>query len=75
MTCVVRAPEPYGCSDCLNTGRSSEYHNRLYETQLLIERVSEFLQRVESSFFARLFGWHPDARELRSIIKEYQGER
>ncbi|MCW2275109.1 hypothetical protein GJ654_10270 [Rhodoblastus acidophilus] len=20
MTCVVQAPEPYGCSDCLNTG-------------------------------------------------------
>ncbi|RWM90049.1 MAG: hypothetical protein EOR84_22840 [Mesorhizobium sp.] len=22
MTCVVQAPEPYGCSDCLNTGWS-----------------------------------------------------
>ncbi|RWN60263.1 hypothetical protein [Mesorhizobium sp.] len=22
MTCVIQAPEPYGCSDCLNTGWS-----------------------------------------------------
>jgi len=20
MTCAIRAPEPYGCTDCLNTG-------------------------------------------------------
>ena len=31
MTCQGPngAPEPYGCTDCLNTGWSSEYHNEV----------------------------------------------
>ncbi|RWP44250.1 MAG: hypothetical protein EOR04_04850 [Mesorhizobium sp.] len=32
MTCVVQAPEPYGCSDCLNTGwQQGDPYQRLEE--------------------------------------------
>ncbi|SEN50188.1 hypothetical protein SAMN04489859_100877 [Paracoccus alcaliphilus] len=35
MTCQGPngAPEPYGCSDCLNTGWSGEYHNGLADAE------------------------------------------
>lgn len=37
MTCVVQAPEPYGCSDCLNTGwqSGSPTSELLFEIQRL----------------------------------------
>lgn len=40
MTCVVDAPESYGCSDCLNTGRSGEYHTQLAEAE---DRIFDLL--------------------------------
>ncbi len=34
------APEPYGCSDCLNTGYCGEWHNEMHELREERERLA-----------------------------------
>ena len=50
MTCVLRAPEPYGCSDCLNTG-----YERGEVARLASARQEGYREGVEAA--AR---WHAD---------------
>lgn len=40
MSCLHGGPEPYGCSDCQNTGRSSEFLSELDEAQ---DRIFDLL--------------------------------
>jgi hypothetical protein len=42
MTCrgPRGAPEPYGCSDCLNTGYCGEWHNQMHELREERERLA-----------------------------------
>lgn len=46
MTCAVDAPDYFGCTDCLNTGHSSEYHNELYDTKASLKSAEEALGKL-----------------------------
>jgi len=39
------APEPYGCSDCLNTGYCGEWHNEMGELREKLAKAVELLRR------------------------------
>jgi hypothetical protein len=47
MTCrgPKGAPEPYGCSDCFNTGYCGEWHNEMGELREKLAKAVELLRR------------------------------
>jgi hypothetical protein len=51
MTChgPRGAPEPYGCSDCLNTGYCGEWHNQMQELREKLAKAVEALGRAKAS--------------------------
>jgi hypothetical protein len=48
MTChgPRGAPEPYGCSDCLNTGYCGEWHNQMQELREKLAKAVEALTDI-----------------------------
>ncbi|RWH52194.1 MAG: hypothetical protein E5V72_01995 [Mesorhizobium sp.] len=48
MTCVVQAPEPYGCSDCLNTGwQQGDPYERIKQLEEELAEISAAIGTVE----------------------------
>lgn len=54
MTCSGPngAPDPFGCTDCLNTGWSSEYHNGMADAQMRADSLQEELEHERAKVAA-----------------------
>jgi hypothetical protein len=78
MTCSgpYGAPEPYGCSDCFNTGYCGEHHNTVAALDAKLAKAVELLEEIEvrlkpiSGFFFDTF----PRREIKAILEKLKGE-
>ena len=70
MTCCGPrgAPEPYGCSDCLNTGYCGEYHNTVADLEDKLAKAVEALERIEGQAFRKA------RATARTTLAEIKGE-
>ena len=93
MTChgPRGAPEPYGCSDCLNTGYCGEWHNQMQELREKLAKAVELLKEArqdleayvthdwpkdEHPFYERK--WERDmelCRRIDATLAEIEGEK
>lgn len=71
MTCrgPRGAPEPYGCSDCLNTGYCGEYHNTVADLGAKLAKAVEALGRIARQPDYRLPSPQGIAQEALAEIK------
>ena len=63
MTChgPRGAPEPYGCSDCLNTGYCGEWHNQMQELREKLAKAVELLKEARQDLEAYVtHDWQKD---------------
>jgi hypothetical protein len=78
MTCrgPRGAPEPYGCSDCLNTGYCGEWHNEMGELREKLAKAVEALRLIEADCEADYPPSHLAIKyAARSTLAEIEGEK
>lgn len=53
MTCrgPYGAPDPYGCSDCFNTGYCGEHHNTVYDLEAKLTQAVEALGLADDALY------------------------
>jgi hypothetical protein len=70
------APEPYGCSDCLNTGYCGEWHNEMGELREKLAKAVEALRLIEADCDADYPPSHLAIKyAARSTLAEIEGEK
>jgi hypothetical protein len=83
MTCrgPRGAPEPYGCSDCFNTGYCGEWHNEMHELREELAKAVEALRAFKAFDDMPTKYKRPDVfemsvrRKLLATLAEIEGEK
>jgi len=78
MTCrgPRGAPEPYGCSDCFNTGYCGEWHNERHELREKLAKAVEALRLIEADCEADYPPSHLAIKyAARATLAEIEGEK
>jgi hypothetical protein len=83
MTCggPYGAPEPYGCSDCFNTGYCGEHHNTVADLEAKLAKAVEALEFYATQDVTypnvgtvTFHGSDDNGRHARTALAEIKGE-